>query len=227
MKMKLSEQIRADREKLKKLPDRNSRLRFIWDYYKYPLLFVSTVLVILLVSFISNIGKADINLYVVLLNNDSPIVECDESIFNDTMSRAGIDMNRKRVDVNKDLSLGMGTTEATDMETLQVLTALFSISDLDVYVAPKQYFDYFVQENGFADLNRLIDRDILDRYPDDLYGRTDANGNLYVDGIILHQGSPLHKAGYYHDDVVIGVVNNAYHFDEAIAFLKQLLRDRN
>ena len=129
--MKLSEQIRADREKLKKLPDRNSRLRFIWDYYKYPLLFVSTVLVILLVSFISNIGKADINLYVVLLNNDSPIVECDESVFKDTMNRAGIDMNRKRVDVNKDLSLGMGTTEATDMETLQVLTALFSISDLD------------------------------------------------------------------------------------------------
>ena len=97
--MKLSEQIRADREKLKKLPDRNSRLRFIWDYYKYPLLFVSTVLVILLVSFISNIGKADINLYVVLLNNDSPIVECDESVFNDTMNRAGIDMNRKRPSV--------------------------------------------------------------------------------------------------------------------------------
>ena len=223
--MKLSDQIRKDKEVYASLPDRSSKLRFIWDYYKYPLLFVGTVIVLLLISFISNIGKADVNLYVVLLNNDSAVIECDDTVFSSTMEKAGISMKGKRVDVNTDLSLGLGNNESADAETLQVLTALFTISDLDVYAAPKQYFDYFADDGGYADLGRLIEKDILDRHGDDLYYFTDSNGNKTLIGVILHEGSPLHKAGYYHNDVIIGVVNNAYHFDEAIAFMKQFLSE--
>jgi len=225
--MKISEMIRKDRQKLSEMTGLSSKIRFLWDYYKAPIIAITLVLTIGLISVLNNIGRANVNLYVVLLNNDTIIRECDESIFNDTMSRRGIDMKKKTVNVNTELSVGIGSDEAADMETMQVLTALFSISDLDVYVAPREYFDYFAANNGFADLNVLMDKNLLAEYSADLYKYDETAANRPVQGIVLHKGSPLHKAGYYHGDVIIGVVKNAVHFDEAVAFLQQLLRDRN
>ena len=226
-RMKLSEQIRKDRKQLNEMKSTSSKLRFIWDYYKAPIIAITFVLTIRIISMLNNIGRANVNLYVVLLNNDTIFRECDESVFNDTMSRAGIDMKKKTVNVNTELSIGLSGDDGADMETMQVLTALFSISDLDVYVADREYFDYFAANKGFADLNVLIDKEVLAEYSDDLYYYDNKTENRPLQGIILHKDSLLHKAGYYHDDVIIGVVGNAVHFDEAVAFVQQLLRDRN
>lgn len=225
--MKLSEQIRKDRARLNEMQSAASKFRFIWDYYKAPIIAVTLALTIRLLSLLNNIGRTNVNLYVVLLNNDTIFRECDETVFNDTMNRRGIDMKKKTVNVNTELSIGLSGDDGADMETMQVLTALFSISDLDVYVAPREYFDYFAANNGFADLNVLIDKDVLAKYSDDFYYYNDNAENQPVQGIILHSDSLLHKAGYYHGDVIIGVVGNAVHFDEAVTFVQQLLRDRN
>ena len=221
--MKLSEQIRRDRERYSQLTTTSSKLAFLWDYYKYPIIAAVSVIAIRLISIFSNLGKANVNLYVVLLNNDSSVIQCDESVFRQLMSNAGYDMDKHTVDVNTDLSLGRDNSETADMETMQVLTALFSISDLDVYAADKEYFDYFAENDGYADLSLLIDKDILNKHEADLYTYTNSKGQQVTGGIILHSGSPLHKAGYYHNDVIIGVVGNAVHFEEAVAFIKQLL----
>lgn len=223
--MKLSEQIKKDRQQLAKFSSLSQKLTFIWDYYKALVIAAAAIILVSLISFVSNIGRENINLYVVLLNNDTLVAEYEESFFNDTMSRRGIDMKGKTSSVNTELSLGLSNNEAADMETMQVLTALFSISDLDVYVAPEEYFEYFAANNGFADLGVLIDASLLGK--EDLYRYDNGAENQPVQGIVLHDGSPLHKAGYYHDDVIIGVVGNATNFDEAIALVTQLLRDRN
>ena len=177
--------------------------------------------------FISNIGRKDASMYVVLLNNDSALVECDESVFDEVLKKSDMDLKGKSVDVNDKLSVGYENNEAADIETMQILTALFTISDLDLYVADKQYFDYFIEDGGYCDLSLLIDKQILDRYSDDLYYFEDGNGNRILGGIILHKGSLIHEAGYYHDDVIMGVVNNANNLDVAIEFIRLMLSDRN
>ncbi|MEE3409762.1 MAG: hypothetical protein VZQ95_10240, partial [Erysipelotrichaceae bacterium] len=105
--MKLSEQIKKDRARLNEMKSTSSKLRFIWDYYKAPIIAVTLALTIRLLSLLNNIGRANVNLYVVLLNNDTIFRECDESVFNDTMSHAGIDMKKKTVNVNTELSIGL------------------------------------------------------------------------------------------------------------------------
>ena len=225
--MKLSERIEKDREQLKQLPDTKSKLTFIWDYYKIPILDLCCVLSILLIMFISNIGRKDASMYVVLLNNDSALVECDDSVFDEVLKKSDMELKGKSVDVNDKLSVGYENNEAADIETMQILTALFTISDLDLYVADKQYFDYFIEDGGYCDLSLLIDKQILDRYSDDLYYFEDGNGNRILGGIILQKGSLIHEAGYYHDDVIMGVVNNANNLDVAIEFIRLMLSDRN
>ena len=223
--MKLFEQFEKDRQKFKDLPDTNSRITFIWDYYKIPILTILTALLIASISFFNNLGRGDVLLFSVLLNNDSLLVECDEEVFDRLMSQAGYDMEHKRVDVNTELSLGRLENDSADAETLQVINALFMISDLDVYVADEEHFDYFAQADAYADLSLLINSDLLGKHRDRLHYYEDSNGKKALIGVVLTTDSPLHKAGYYHDEVIIGIAANAVNLDEAIAFFEQILSD--
>ena len=165
-------------------------------------------------------------MYVVLLNNDSSLVECDAKVFDKVLENSSIDLKGKEVDVNDKLMLGFEDNEKADIETLQILTALFTISDLDLYVADQKYFDYFAEDGGYCDLSRLIDKELLEKVSSDLYYLEDSNGYKYVAGIILHKGSILHEANYYHDDVIMGVTANANNMDVAIEFIRLMLSDR-
>lgn len=221
--MKISEKIQRDKKQFQELPNRNSKITFIWDYYKVPILLILSVLAILLTIFISNIGRKDASMYVVLLNSDSSWRECDSTVFDKVLENSELDLKNKTVDINDKLRIGEENTATADVETLQVLTALFTISDLDLYVADKQYFDYFVEDAGYCDLSLLIDKEILEKHHDDLYYVTDSKGNTTLSGIVLHDGSLLHEAGYYHDDVIMGVPANAFNMDVAIDFIKLIL----
>ena len=215
--------ISKDRKCLETLPDRKSRMQFIWDYYKIPILTVLFLLTVAVIALFSNAGKADVKMYAVLLNSDSLVAECDDAVFEMILEDAGVDMKGKRVDVNASLALGKDYSEIEDAETLQVLTALFTVSELDVFVADEERFVMFIDQDGFCDLGKLIEADVLNRHAEDLYRYEDSKGNTITGGIILHEGSPIHKAGYYHDDVVLGVVAGADNMDAAIVFVKQLL----
>ena len=224
--MKISERINKDLETLNKLPDRRSKIQFVWDYYKIPIIVLLSVLSLFLIIKISNIGRKDASMYVVLLNNDSSLVECDSGVFDEVLKDSSIDLKGKTVDVNDKLMLGFEDNEKADIETLQILTALFTISDLDLYVADQKYFDYFAEDGGYCDLSRLIDKELLEKVSSDLYYLEDSNGYKYVAGIILHKGSILHEANYYHDDVIMGVTANANNMDVAIEFIRLMLSDR-
>ena len=225
--MTFIERLNKDRQQLSRLPDNKSRITFIWDYYKIPIIVFLSVLLLSVILLISNIGRKDASMYVVLLNNDSSLRECDSTIFDETLKKTDLDLKGKSVDVNDKLSVGQEGNDAEDIETMQILTALFTISDLDLYVADKQYFDYFLEDGGYADLSLLIDQNLLERYKDDLYYWENQYGQKTLCGIILHNDSMLHKAGYYHNDVIMGVVANANNLQAAVEFIRQMLSDRN
>lgn len=225
--MKLSERIQRDREQFRRLPDRNSRIHFLWDYYKIPILAFISLIVIVLIVTIGNLGRKGTAMHVVLLNSDSSLTECDSTIFDKVLEEGTIDLKNRKTDINDKLSIGRGNDEAADIETLQVLSALFMVSDLDLYVADPYYFDYFSSNGALCDLSTLIDKDILERHAEDLHYIEDGNGNTVLAGIVLHKGSLIHQAGYYHDDVILGMAANAGNADVAIEFIRLLLSDRN
>ena len=92
-----------------------------------------------------------------------------------------------------------------------------------MFVGFKEDFDKFVEADAFLDLKTVIDKGLLDVNNDDLYKYNDSNGEQIVGGIVLHKDSPLHKAYYYHDDVIIGIASNAVNIDNAVALISQLL----
>lgn len=223
--MKFIEQVKKDRATINSLKSKKEKGIFIWDYYKIPIISIIIVLTICITVITNALIKKPIVMYTVLLNSDSQLVEADESIFIEVLKKAGVDVENKEVDINDYLSLGISEDEKSDVETLQVLNALFSITDLDLFVSYKDQFDLFIDKDAFADLSLLIDKDILDKHQDDLYIYKNSNGEKIVGGIILHDNSLLHEAGYYHNDVVVGAVANGVNLENAIYFIKQLLID--
>ena len=222
--MRWTEQLKTDRQRWYTLPDTGSKITFLYDYYKVPILVILITVILIVTSVVSGIGRSRVKFHAVLLNNDCLVTQYDESVFSDLMTQAGYDMSHSRVDVRTDLSLGRG--ETTDADTLQVLSALFMVSDVDLYIADEEYFRSFAEQGAFADLSLLADRSLWENTPEDLFWCTREDGSEILAGIILHQGSPLHEAGYYHNDVVMGVAAQADRLQEALDFLTEILRDR-
>ncbi|MBO4358216.1 MAG: hypothetical protein IKX97_05265 [Erysipelotrichaceae bacterium] len=222
--MRLSELIRQDREQFADLPDRRSRFNFIWDYYKIPIIALLSFLVLSLIIISTNLRRADVSLYAVLLNNDSLAVECDDTVFDRLLEESGLELKGKKADINASYSLGRELKENEDAETLQVLSAMFAMDDIDIFVADREHFDYFARTDAFCDLNALIPEELL---KNDLYAYEDSRGNTVAGGIILHEGSPLHEAGYYHSDVVLGIAVNCGNIEAARAAVMQILSDTN
>ena len=91
--------------------DARQRAVFIWDYYKFPLLALLFLLLFLFAVFLGNAGREDVCLHAVLINNDSLIRDCDDTVFDRLLADAGIDTGRKKTEISADFSLGMSEDE--------------------------------------------------------------------------------------------------------------------
>ena len=221
--MKLRQRWEKDREALKKLSGRDKWL-FVWDYYRIPLITAACVMLLTAITVLTNAGREEVALYAVFVNTDVSLEEPDASALNALAETAGIPMEGKTVDLTANLTLGQTYSEAADAQTVQVLAALFGISDLDLFAADQAVFERYAQQDAFADLSVLIDRELLAGA--DLYTYS-VEGKTVTGGIVLHPGSVLHRAGYYHGDVIVGAAINAEHLEEAVAMLRAMLEAQN
>ena len=141
--MNVKEQLKTDIERYKGLKTRGEKAAFVWDYYKYPLIALGTALVILALVIINNLDRVKTSMFMVMVNSDAAYVECDDSLIQAILTRSDYETGGKKIEINASYTIGSQGSVTSDLETIQVLTALFSISDLDVYIADREYFDYF------------------------------------------------------------------------------------
>lgn len=218
--MKLRERLEKDRAAMAGL-DRQGKLLFLWDYYKLPILAAACVVALVLVTAVTSSARRPAAMYAVLVN--AADAQGDREALDALLAEGGVDMADRQVDVTADLRLGWAFDESGDMQTVQVLAALFGISGLDFFAADEPVFARYADQDAFLDLSLFLDRSLLERYGDDLYYYRSGDGQTVLGGVILRAGSPLHRAGYYEEDVVAGVAANAQNMEEAVIFLRQLL----
>lgn len=219
--MKLKKRIRLDWQSMAEL-DRKGKLLFLWDYYKIPIVSVVCALLLTLVTVLTSAGSGKVAMYAVFVNTSSP--EGNREALEQILEDGGITLSGRRVDVTADLHLGRAYDELSDAQTIQILAALFGINGLDFFAADQAVFDRYARQDAFLDLALFLDGETLERHREDLYYYENADGQTVLGGIRLHPGSPLHEAGYFLTDVVVGVAANAQNMEEAVCFLKQLLR---
>ena len=218
--MKLTERIRRDRAELAEL-DRNGRLLFLWDYYKIPIISILCAVLLTAVTILTSAGSGKAAMYAVFVNAFN--ADGDRAALDSLLEESGVELKGRHIDVTANLTLGQELDELGDAQSMQVLAALFGISGLDFFAANDAAFDRYASQGAFLDLGLFLDRETLNRLGDDCCYTVSDDGTSTLTAIRLHDGSPLHKAGYYVSDVLAGIAANAEHLDEAVSFLKALL----
>ena len=219
------EQFRQDFENLKTLRGKK-RVQFIWDYYKIPLLAAAFVLVFLILALVIRAPKKDTAVYVVWLNG---IAQQESSYFDDLLQKAGFDTEKQHVDVNTTLSMGVEGNEAADAQTLQVLSALFGIGDLDLFLSDPEYFDRYAARDAFQDLSELLRPEVLDALrehaAEQLYYVTNGDGQEIIAGYRITKDSGAAKAGYLAEgaEAVAGILENALNQENAVRLLEEMI----
>lgn len=219
--MRLRDRIMFDRQTFQRL-DKKKRWLFIWDYYKIPI--ISVVLILTVGAIIlTGLGRQEADLYVVMVNANK---EIDNSVIPELLAENGIDLKDRKIDFETDYTLKYDDITETDVQTVEVLAVRFGIGDLDVFAADKAVFESYAEKDAFIDLSLFISEDDLKSYEADLYRYTNSDGKEIVGGVWLREGSPLHKAGLYHDDVLVGVAALAQNLDNALHLVRQLITAR-
>lgn len=220
--MKLKDRIRADKEVYASLSGRSKGL-FIWDYYKIPIVAAASVLVILLMAAATWVEKKDIAMYAVFVNSDVSVVQTKPEQLDALLAQGGADMDGKTIDITADLTLGRDDFQETDGQTIQILAALFGISGLDVFAAEQETFDRYAVQDAFVDLSLFLEPELYENTGCEPHWYENGEGRTILGGIVLKEGSALHQAGYYHENVIIGVAANAENLDAAVTFVRQVL----
>lgn len=195
---------------------RKERREFIWDYYKLPIIAVSCIAAVVLLSAVFQLGRGDTAMYAVLVNADDT---GDSAVFDQLLCDSGA-ASDGTVDVSASYTLRYDDPANTYGDTVQVLAALFGIGDLDVFIADEAVFRSYDNQGAFIDLSLFLEPALLDRQT--RYTHTDESGRQTTTGIVLGPGSPIHEAGFYTGEVILGVAANAQNLDPAIAFVKAL-----
>lgn len=214
------ERIKKDIEVVKSLKSKKEKITFIWDYYKFPIVVISGLLLFSVVSAVNSASKGKNIMTVALVNSAAEAIECDDSIFSTALENGGVDLKGKTVEVIGYLNIGEESSE--NQEDLMVLNAMFTLGDMDIFVAEKKTFDLFVDKEAYLDLRQYLDENLLNKYAADLYEYENEAGDKVVLGIYIHNGSLIHNAGYYNGDVIISIASRSENIENAITFFLQL-----
>lgn len=196
---------------------------FIWDYYKIPIISLVSLALLFALAGALDLSRGDIAMYTILVNANE---EVESPLFDELLVSAGVELGEKTVSITANYKLGGEMNELYDAETIQVLAAQFAIGDLDVFAADEEVFAAYAQQDAFVDMSLFAEPELLEKNEGDLYTYLNTDGVEIVGGIWLRPGSPLHEAGYYTGDVLIGVVANAQNLDEAVAAVLQIMREK-
>jgi len=219
--MRFRDRIRFDRQTFQRL-DKKNRWLFIWDYYKIPI--ITVILIVTVCAIIlTGLGRQEADLYVVMVNANT---EIDSSVIPGLLEKNGIDFEDRKIDFETDYTLKYDDVTETDVQTVEVLAVRFGIGDLDVFAADEAVFKSYADKDAFIDLSLFISEDDLKPYEEDLYRYINTDGQEIIGGVWLREGSPLHEAGLYHDDVLIGVASLAQNLDNALHLVRQLITVR-
>lgn len=242
--MKLKQKASPELEKLKTLHG-PQKIRYIWDYYKLPIVVLCILLYILGYSLYGHFTHKETILYTALVN-----VSASDSL-TEQLSTGFLDsLDQDTSKITMQLYTGLYLTddetnpyhEYTYASRMKILASIDG-KQLDVVLMNKEAFDAFSQNGYLCDLEELLsseDVDLYNRLKPHLVTNTvileDNSTDLQLDpsityqavteehpfGLDLSQTSMISDAGFS-DIVYLGIIANSPRTEEAIDYVRYLL----
>lgn len=223
------------------------RLRYLWDYFKLPLLLICILLYIIIYSAYRHITYREPVLYTALVNVDAGEA-LTKQLSEDFLAAADADPSKETFHLYTKLYLtddeNSSYHEYTYGSRMKILASIES-QMLDVVLMDKEAFDAFAQNGYLCDIDKLLSKEAPDLYEDvrsfiveNTYIKEDNASDVVLDPSVEYSavtesypmGLDMSKAGIikqagFEEPVYLGIISNSPRMDTALKYIRYLLSE--
>lgn len=208
-------------EKLKKMSFRD-KLWYIWEYYKFHMLAILGILLVIYVVATSIYRSSyDTVFSCVYINNRSEEALNTDLVTTDFREHLGLDKKQLISAESMYISYGNDATEFS-YASMAKISALVAARDLDVMICDQENFDHYTSLDGFCDLETTLPEDVLSLVSDRLVYGTTEEGVTAAYGIDLTGTAFADQSHLAMEPAILGVVGNTTHIDYVAEFLRYI-----
>ena len=215
---------RTTREKLKTM-NRKEKVAFIVEYYGINIAVVAVLICVAIGLVVHFVCKKENVLSVYAVNTTQGDCPGDEpEFYADFLKRNGINPDKADISISANLSVSADAQDSASQTNIQMIQTRLMANSVDVFLAPEDFFVSIGEFEYLADLNNYRSADNMEKYKDDLvYIKGLDSGKSYPVGIRLKANKWIEKTGWYEDEVVVGISDNAKNGDLATALVLEIL----
>lgn len=178
--MAVSDEIKEQTKKLKDMTFKE-KVSYIWEYYKAVMIIAVIVIVgiVVVVRDIRNNSKPT-HFYAVFVNSNFRLDDTN-TLEDDYIRCMNVDTDKEHVFFSYDIYLDPEYFDTTSLAYQQKLVSLYSDGDVDVVAGPVDIMESSADCNEYADLEKVLPKDLLDELEEKGYELYYYPGHRYSD----------------------------------------------
>ena len=225
--MPVNDDIRAEKSKFKNMTVKE-KLRYIWDYYRIPII-IGIIGVVFIFTLVKDIISNNRETYLsACILNSNYTYETDTTLVNEYVNYSGVDTEAMQLNIDFSMHIDLNAADQMSLAYQQKVMALFAAKEIDVMVGDQNIIDSYASAEAFCNLTELLPADLaaeLEQKGYTYYTATYENGStvpvgLYMDSCVRLKNDDTYKDGVH---PIFTISANAPHPEHAIEFLRFLI----
>ncbi len=196
------------------------KLRYAWDYFRYPILVAGCLLIFLISMLVQYVTYREPYLQVVAMNPQRELLE-EENWFDDFLSRGGYERFPGDVEI-----VGIKADGGGDLGQYEsyITMATRLNGGCDILLGTGADYEQAAREGALADLSAVLPEELLMQYEGQLLYSTN-NGSVasYPCAIFLEGSLWAQQTGCYPDGCYFAICHQSANPQTAVEFAKYLL----
>lgn len=219
----IHDEVKEQRKKLKGLSF-SGKIKYIWNYYKIPI-----IAVILAVLFAGSLtysiirNNYDTVCFIAVLDGRITGYDDDTDVLSTGLTDyLGIDSKKEQVDLSYTFSLQEKEMDQEAYVSANKLYTYASTSSLDGYLSEKEYIDYFCTDKNifFWDLRDLFSTEELETLSDYIIYYTNSSGESFPIAVDISEAPVIKDSDLNMKQPCYGIVSTSKYSENAANFIR-------
>ncbi len=229
-KRSIKDRFREEKEKIGKLP-KGKKGKYIWDYYRYPILFLSFFLIFGIWFIHRSATAVRENWISVAFPNAMTQVGSGTSLWNEYVEYAGYDLDQKNVLFEDKLYFDPTTSGGMNNVYYESFVAMIETGSVDAVTMRKEEIEALGRSGRLIDLSCEACSEIFEKYRDRLVYSLPYDTEYSTDpvpvGIDVSDSILMTRYHIYENSCVFSIGAYSRNIPEAAKFLDWILEGRS
>lgn len=209
------------KDKFKSLSHKK-KIEFIYDYYKFPIIFILLGIITINYIVLSIATKQDTYCNITYYGSSATSEELSD--IEDTLNKNILSNNKKSSIFIDSIFIDPNSSYGDDPTSTQTFAVKLAANEIDILLLNKNYFNYLANNNMLLDLNLLDGFNSLNLNANDLIIDKDNSSNEHLYGIKTNNLNLLKNSIPDLDNTILAIAVSSQRQEESLQVLKELTK---